>query len=1209
MVIVRNVKNPFKPDEAEIKALSYSRAKTLEEFLAESEFDYKDKRVIVSGKKVERLNMMLDNDDEITIIPDVKAPVVAAVSAIVSFVWTAIAAHPFVFTFFVLAVGYSVYQYMNKPRTPSFDMATPLGGGSLDEGSPTYGWDGVQTMQEVGVPIAVIYGEHKVGGNIINQHIFDDGDKSYLNILLALGEGEIESIDNIEINDNPIENFSSIETEKRYGSNVQGLIKNFEDLHNLYTVNVNLTKDNPHVYTTIDSDVEAFEVHLRLPSGLYQQSSGSGSISSWSVTYKVEYKLHADPDYIDLGETTISEKSRSTLRRVFRKTGLTPGKYDIRLTRTSDDSTLDPLRQGDLTWFQVDEIKTDDLMYPNTALLGLKLLATDQLSGSTPNITSIVKGKKIRVPDIRNASTPVAWDDYYWDGENYRLLSDDTVLTWDGVTYVTKYSANPVWCVRDFLINSRYGLGEFISNLNLNDASFLEMSRYCEEKVPDGKGSFEKRFRLDVVIDSNTKALDLLIQLSATFNAMPVYSGGAISFKIDKKQLPTQAFGMGNIIKDSFVQSWKTLKEIPNVIEVQFMDKEKGYRQETVACIDEDSLIQGEPMRKAQLRLFTTQTSYAIRAGRYALKVAKYINRSVSFKAGIDAIACQAGDIISVSHDVPQWGFSGRVKAGSTTVLVKLDRTVLIEDGKSYKIQARFKDDTLEEKTVTSPQGTFTEVECEAFSRAPEDFDVFLFGEVNKVKKDFRVVSIQKEGHYECRIQALEYNENVYDDSDIILPQNNYSSLSGEIPSVENLRLTESLVKKQDGTIENSIEVWFEKPTIAGYYVKSFRYAKVYLSDNGGQSYAMKGETTGTHFMIIGDIVDGEEYKVKVVSVTDMGEEGDFASSPEASITIIGKSAPPSDVENFLVNQSRDMLYFGWTDIPDVDVWGYEIRRGADWDGGEFVTFQQGTHYLTRNFRKGYDQSYWIKAIDTSRNYSENAKEAVITITNIPFRNIIAEFQEYPDWPGVRDNLDISLGFLMIASGQYEGSYTTPVRDIGYVATAYLGIDGIVTIEEGRRFDSDPLARFNSSPSFRFTGQELLLAATFKIRTSKDNITWTDWEDYQAGDYNMRYFQLKMTLKRENLAEQIICSSLGYYGDLPDVDEYGHDIVTDADSGKAVYFTKIYHEEPNVHIEIRSGDGVYAKFLDKSTLGFTVKLYDGQGVAKTGSFDWHSHGI
>ena len=47
MVIVRNVKNPFKPDEAEIKALSYSRAKTLEEFLAESEFDYKDKRVIV----------------------------------------------------------------------------------------------------------------------------------------------------------------------------------------------------------------------------------------------------------------------------------------------------------------------------------------------------------------------------------------------------------------------------------------------------------------------------------------------------------------------------------------------------------------------------------------------------------------------------------------------------------------------------------------------------------------------------------------------------------------------------------------------------------------------------------------------------------------------------------------------------------------------------------------------------------------------------------------------------------------------------------------------------------------------------------------------------------------------------------------------------------------------------------------------------------
>jgi len=272
--------------------------------------------------------------------------------------------------------------------------------------------------------------------------------------------------------------------EKRFGVNYQSMISNFEDLHNIYSISANLTQNNSYIYTMVDSDVEAFEVHLRLNNGLYQQSSSSGDIQSWSVTYRVEYKLHSDSVYIDLGETTISGQSRTSVRRVFRKTGLTPGQYDIRVTRTSEDSSLQPMKQGDLTLFQIDEIKTDDLCYPNTALLGLKLLATDQLSGSMPNITTIVEGKKVSIPDVRNAGTPVDWEDYYWDGTNYRLLSDDTILSWDGSTYVLKYSANPVWCLRDLVTNKRYGLGEFILTDNLDNARFLRCRSIARNGFP-----------------------------------------------------------------------------------------------------------------------------------------------------------------------------------------------------------------------------------------------------------------------------------------------------------------------------------------------------------------------------------------------------------------------------------------------------------------------------------------------------------------------------------------------------------------------------------------------------------------------------------------------------------------------------------------------------------------------------------------------------
>jgi hypothetical protein len=666
---------------------------------------------------------------------------------------------------------------------------------------------------------------------------------------------------------------------------------------------------------------------------------------------------------------------------------------------------------------------------------------------------------------------------------------------------------------------------------------------------------------------------------------------------------------MGNIVKDSFAQSWKTLKEIPNVIEIQFMDKNKGYRQETVSFIDEEALSSGAPMRKSQVRLFTTRTSYAIRAARYALKVAKYINRSISFKAGIDAIACQAGDIISISHDVPQWGFSGRVGTGSTITLVKLDRTIVIEDGKSYKVRVRFSDDEIEERLITSPVGEYTEIECEAFTNVPQEYDVFAIGETNKVKKDFRVVSIKREGTNECQVQALEYNENVYDDSDIILPSSNYSSLSSEIPNVENLNLTESLVKKADGTIENAIDVWFTKPDVASHYVKTYARCKVYISDNDGSSWAFRGETTGTHFQVLGDIIDDYTYKVRVVSISDTGEEGDFDTSPTSTITIVGKSAPPSDVTSFLVNQNRDMVYFGWTAINDVDAWGYEIRRGEDWESGEFITFQQGTSFLTTDVKMGVDQSYWIKAMDTSGNYSESAKEAIVTISTIPFRNIIAEFEEDPDWLGLLANLEKVTGTLVISDGEFSGTYTAPVRDFGYVATVYIGVDVIASISTGRRFDSDSVSRFNDSATYRFTGQETLRAAGFKIRTSEDNVVWTDWQEYQPGDYYCRYFQIEMTLTRENLGDYITCSKMSYFGDLPDVDEHGTSEVIDAGSGREILFTELFHEDPSVHIEILSGTGIYVKFEDKSVTGFTVKLYDASGVNQPGSFDWHAHGI
>jgi len=967
MIIIKYIPNIIKDEGRLVKELLFVPDKSIRDYLIDSGFDFKQSKIIVSGATAKDLNKSLKNDDEVIITPGVELPVGFLG---LSVFWVNLIN----IVLLVVTVAYSIYSYVSRPRTPSMGTI----GEGLDEGSPTYGWDGISNTQSVGTPVAIVYGEHRVGGNIINQFIRTDGDKEYLNVLIAVGEGEIESISSVEINENPSTNFDDIALSYRYGTNTQTQIPSFNDSHDLKALSANLLKNNTYSYTTVNTDITCFELKLTCVGGLFKSNETSGATESWAVTYNVRYKLHSSPSYIDAGSTTIDGMSRSDLRRVFRVADLTAGQYDIQITRTSDDSSLSPLLQGDLYLKGVDEITQDEpLIYPNTALLGVEALATDQLSGSTPTITSLIKGKKINIPNVLTADGGVLvdWDLYYWDPLTslFKLLSDDTVLYWDTVSYVTAYSANPIWCFKDLISNTRYGLGDYITVSNIDVAQFLEMAKYCEERVSDGAGGWEKRFRLDVVIDSETRAIDLLTQLTSTFRAFTFYSNGVIKLKIDKPESPVQLFGMGNIISESFTQSWKSIKDIPNVIEIQFMNKDLNYKQEVISVMNEASIAAGDPIRKKSLRLFCTRTSQAVREGKYALNIATCIQRTVSLKASIDAIACQAGDPVNVAHDVPQWGIgSGRIQTGSTTTVIKLDQPVILAISKIYKIRIRFADDTQEERYISDAPGTYTELGVTvAFSAAPADYDVYSVGEEGKVVAPYRIVAMKRSENSEVEISALEYDADVYDTDTIALPDNNYSALTFAIPPVENLTLSEGIIIGNDGSVMSTIEVSFTKPIVTGYVLKRYNRAKIYLSDNAGASYRPIDETYGEYYQITGGLSIGS-YKVLVASISDNGEESSRAASPTATIILVGKDSNPSNVVNFSYT-FLNALVFTWDKNTDKDLQAYEIR---DVDSNWGV---QDSHLIYRGFTNTFTitlpasrtpGTYYIKALDTSGNYS-----------------------------------------------------------------------------------------------------------------------------------------------------------------------------------------------------------------------------------------------
>lgn len=1235
MIIISYLPNRFNEKTKETRAIPYREDFKLEDYIKTSGLKIPDSifetcDVFVNGQVV-TADCSLENHAKVVVFPKVKDPISAIYSAVTfigALLWTAgmyAVAHPFVTAGFLLT-GYSIYSAItNKPRLPSYGS-----GAGIDEGSPTYGWDGIQQTRDVAIPVGVVYGTHRVGGNVVNEYVWKDGEKNYLNQLIALGEGEITGVSSLQLNGNPIENYTGVSTTIRYGTNDQTVIANFEDLHNLYAIGVTLNKNSAYTYTTRDSDVEAFELHLRCPSGIFQQSETTGEILAWSVTYQVEYKLDADVSWTDLGSTTITEKSRSTIRRVFRKDGLTAGKYNLRITKTSDDSSF--YKTGDLILDQLDEIKTDDLAYPNTALLAVELLATDQLSGSAPNLTSLVQGKKVSVPNVLNGETAVDWEDYYWNDteSEFRLLSDDTSLTWDGSTYITAYSANPIWCIKDFLLNSRYGLGDYIATANVDADVFLESAKYCDEKVADGNGGYEKRFRLDVVLDSSTSAVDAITQLLATCNGFLFYNTGTIKVKIDKPDTPVQVFGMGNIIEGSFSQSWKTTKEVPNAIEAIFNDADNNYQQETIEYVDATAIASGDPIRKQSLRVFCTRTSQAIRLARYALKLAKYCDRVVKFKAGIDAIACESGDIISVSHDVPQWGFSGRLQAGTTDLSMALDRLVTMEADVAYVMQIRHDDDTIETKSVSAIVGSYSTLTlATSLIATPSAGAVYSFGVENIQTKPFRIISMSRAKDQTVDIIGIEYNANVYDDTAPDLPENNYSALNYGVPPVRNLSLGEHLILKADGTLESAIDVYFDRPDDADYYINQYKSAVIYFSDNAGTSWQRIGQTAGTSFTIQGGITEGSTYKVAVSSVSVKGEEMQFASAPTDSITIAGKTAPPSNVANFEVTQQGSMLRFSWDDNADLDASKSEIRKGSNWDSATQIAIVKANEFMFPVGEIGL-QTYLCKHIDTTGNYSTTPATDTLTVTAPPERNIVNTLDLFAGnrmenatltdldyvWSVLYDSTYARKAYALKTSKTWEDVEGEAMTWENAQTAGSLNMDsafvsvGSLRMLTATPFDLGAIFEFNVVMDIDYADSENGTIVTL-INYSEDNVTWSDWETLSAStQYRARYVAFGFNVSSTDTGEPVIIYGATAQINAPTVYvDYGGDLAV-ATGGTSVVFGQPFTETPRVRCQVINGAIGFPVVTAKSTTGFTVKVYNVSGSAiDTAEIDWEARGI
>lgn len=969
MVNVIIVKNPFKPEQHETQYMPFKKGKQVSHYhKAPGEWVYS-----VNGHEV-TLDTTVNDEDYIVVMPKIEGKFFGVLLSIGMAVFTGGIASGAIFgiqsliwrTVLSMAIGMIGNAVISKLTAPKVDR-------SNSEQSTTYGWGGTKTVTGQGYPLAVTYGRMKSAGMLLSRHVISDGEKQYLNLLYCAGEGELSKIEDIRINSNPISNYKDVQVDIRLGTNDQTVIPNFND--NFADQGLNYELKNEWSVQQVQGDAcDAIELTVGFPNGLYY-SNDSGGMDKTSVTVDAEIRkvgtqewqslplsnnkglsshvkkepkrwFFVDRDNKKIANSNytgyIREATNSAFYRVFRFDNLDKAKYEVRMRCSGKDGTS--LRHvNKVYWTQLTQIIYDDFVHPGKALIGIKALATSQLSGSDPDVSWIQERSKVWV---------------------FNPYSNQ---------YEEKSADNPAWAAYDLLhICRKIGSEYVVFGQPYGRIDYDAFNAWAEKCTLN-------KFTFNYIYDSATRLWDALKYPEAVGRGKVIPAGTRFTCVSDYQSSPVQLFTVANIKYGSFTEEFQGVEARANSIELSFINKDKDYERDVIPVYGDTYDESNSLTNPAQIELMgCTSLEQAYRHGKHYLRCNKYEVRTVTFEAFTDAIACTVGDIILVQHDVPEWGEGGRVVAvnGQT---ITLDKEVVTQPGKQYQLLVR--------NNATDAVSTYNVVNVSGLNvivseNIPVHKDcIYAFGEISKAAKPFRVLAIT-EGHSEMtrKIQCMEYYPELYAADDGHIPTINYANHSAS--DIQDIGLV-SDVYGANGIMYSRIAVSWQLPRDGKVtnVVVNYRNTK---SDTWTYVGNFPSSANGT---TITDILLGANYEVRVQAINDLGQ---LTTGITKSISI-PKMQAPEDVQNLHVlsryNQTADKsVYYDLQVLFDppsnpanfdvAEIWYMLTAKsgkpvtGQDWQYAGSSTSQVIIKAL------GPGETYRIKAISVDRfgNRAETAQ-------------------------------------------------------------------------------------------------------------------------------------------------------------------------------------------------------------------------------------------
>jgi len=740
------------------------------------------------------------------------------------------------------------------------------------------------------------------------------------------------------------------------------------------------------------------------------------------------------------------------------------------------------------------------------------------------------------------------------------------------------YSTNPAFCILDYLRNERYGKGLATSDIDLQ--SFRDASVVCDTQVtPFSGASTINLFDTNYVLDTRRKVIDNLRQLIKGCRGYLPYTQG-------KYKLIIETTGSASI------------------------------------TLTEDNIIGGYVLSSPNKNT------------KFNRVIVSYVNSARSFQ--VDQAQFPPIDDSSLSS------------ADQHANMKTADGNILLEHRTDFPtLTSTYQAEEMAEIILRrSRESLLLKLNCDftAYDLAIGDIVGITYSSLGFSGKDFRVLSITFNEDFTIGLTLVEHQNSHYTFASktqvsstptTTLP-NPFTTI--DLSEVTNfMTLSDSIVEYNDGIVIAKLTIDLllldQSQGFAGDGSplpppdNFFDYFEVEFSEDG-VNFTTVGTGRQSRFEVL-NVKDGTTYTVRVRYVNTTGTRSDDIT---ATHTVVGLSAPPSNVENFSINVVGDQAILTFDPVPDLDLSHYVIKHNPNTTGATFINSKTIISKIARPattatvaYQKG---TYLIKAEDKFGNQSILETLIVSDIEPSQFTTETT-INEHTGFTGTKSSVEIvakdSVNHIGLTATGTLGNPSSSVPSTGtydfantitlpaifnakFDSNVQQTVENVAEfIDTGRPNSSTNIDSGSPDP---FDGKTVQNSNTIlQISKSDDNVTFSSFQNFTTGQFRGRFFKFRVLFTSSDQDSRTLVNTLSVTASLRELVESGSDIASGT-GGKAVTYTNTFRFNPSITVSGQNmATGDFFTITNKSTTGFTIEFFNSSGTSINRTFDFTSRGI